>query len=110
MKKAARKAATTEARAYHYDVIVSPVITEKSTMDSEQNKVMFNVRMYANKADIKSAVEALFNVKVVSVNTLVRLGKTKRFRGTVGKHSDTKKAIIRLAEGQSIDMSAGVNG
>jgi large subunit ribosomal protein L23 len=109
MKKA-KKTAATEARAYHYDVIVSPVITEKSTAASEQNKVMFNVRLDAKKADIKQAVEALFNVKVMSVNTLVRLGKTKRFRGTVGKHSDTKKAIIRLAEGQSIDMSAGVKG
>jgi large subunit ribosomal protein L23 len=106
--KRAKKAATTEARGYHYDVIVSPVITEKSTRISEQNKVMFNVRLDSNKQDIKSAVEALFNVKVTGVNTLVRLGKTKRFRNTKGKHSDTKKAIITLAEGQSIDMQSGV--
>jgi large subunit ribosomal protein L23 len=108
MKKAAKKAATTQARAYHYDVIVSPVVTEKSTAASEQNKVLFNVHLDASKADIKSAVEALFNVKVKKVNTLVRLGKTKRFRNTIGKHSDTKKAIITLAEGQQIDISAGV--
>ncbi len=69
---------------------------------------MFNVRLEATKADIKSAVEALFNVKVAKVNTLVRLGKTKLFRGTKGKHSDSKKAIITLAEGQSIDLSSGV--
>lgn len=102
------KKATVEARAFHYDVIVSPVITEKSTMVSEQNKVLFNVRLEATKEDIKSAVEALFNVKVASVNTLRRLGKTKRFRNTVGKLSDTKKAIITLAEGQNIDLSNGV--
>jgi large subunit ribosomal protein L23 len=110
MKKAAKKAPVTEARGYHYDIIVSPVITEKSTAASEHNKVMFNVRLDANKKDIKDAVEALFKVKVASVNTLVRLGKTKRFRNTMGKHQDTKKAIVRLAEGQSIDMSAGVKG
>lgn len=106
-KKQAKKTAT-EARAYHYDVIVSPVITEKSTAASEQNKVLFNVRLDATKADIKSAVEALFNVKVAKVNTLRRLGKVKRFRNTVGKLSDTKKAIITLAEGQNIDLSSGV--
>ena len=107
MKKA-KKVAAVEARAYHYDVILSPVITEKSTMQSEQNKVLFNVRLESTKADIKSAVEALFNVKVEKVNTLRRLGKTKRFRNTVGKLSDTKKAIITLAEGQNIDLSSGV--
>jgi large subunit ribosomal protein L23 len=107
MKKA-KKSETVVARAYHYDVIVSPVITEKSTAASEQNKVLFNVRLEATKDDIKSAVEALFNVKVAKVNTLRRLGKTKRFRNTVGKLSDTKRAIITLAEGQSVDLSAGV--
>ena len=106
MKKA--KKTSTEARAFHYDVIVSPVVTEKSTMLSEQNKVLFNVRLEATKADIKSAVEALFNVKVAKVNTLRRLGKIKRFRNTTGKLSDTKKAIITLAEGQNIDLSTGV--
>ncbi|MBY0408004.1 MAG: 50S ribosomal protein L23 [Rickettsiales bacterium] len=106
MKKKAVK--TTEARAYHYDVILSPVITEKSTMLSEQNKVLFNVRLESTKEDIKSAVEALFNVKVAKVNTLRRLGKIKRFRNTTGKLTDTKKAIITLVEGQNIDLSSGV--
>src|SRR4051812_43170201 len=106
-----KKAKKTEAlapRAYHYDVIVSPVVTEKSTAASEHNKVLFNVHLDATKADIKSAIEALFSVKVSKVNTLRRLGKTKRFRNTVGKLSDTKKAIITLAEGQSIDIGSGV--
>ncbi len=111
MKKLFKKkpaASTVQARAYHYDVILAPVVTEKSTAASEQNKVVFNVKLEATKEDIKSSVEALFNVKVKSVNTLRRLGKTKRFRNTLGKQSDTKKAIITLAEGQSIDLSAGV--
>ena len=108
MKKKVAKKTSTTARAFHYDVIVSPVITEKSTAASEQNKVMFNVRLDADKESIKSAVEALFNVKVTKVNTLRRLGKTKRFRNTLGKLSDTKKAIITLAEGQQIDLSSGV--
>ena len=95
-------------RAYHYDVLVSPVVTEKSTMASEHNKVMFNVRLDAGKQDIKSAVEALFGVKVKNVNTLVRLGKKKRFRGTLGKQNDTKKAMITLAEGQTINLEGGV--
>ena len=107
MKKA-KKAVKTEARSYHYDTIVSPVITEKSTAVSEFNKVMFNVRLESTKADIKSAVEALFNVKVDSVNTLRRLGKTKLFRGVKGKQNDTKKAIVTLAAGQSINLEGGV--
>jgi len=102
------KDAVTQARAYHYDVVVSPVVTEKSTAQSEQNKVVFNVHLDATKEDIKSAVEALFNVKVASVNTLRRMGKVKRFRNTVGKLQDTKKAIITLVEGQQIDISTGV--
>ena len=92
----------------HYDVILSPVITEKSTAASEQDKVIFNVSLESTKADIKSAVEALFNVKVEKVNTLRRLGKTKRFRGVLGKRSDVKKAIVTLAEGQSIDITTGL--
>ena len=104
----AKKQASAAARAFHYDVIVSPVITEKSTRISEQNKVMFNVRLDAGKKDIKDAVEALFSVKVKSVNTLVRMGKQKRFRNTMGKLSDTKKAIITLAEGQNINLEGGV--
>lgn len=103
------KVAASEVRAYHYDVIKSPVITEKSTAVSEQNKVVFNVCLNSTKEDIKAAVEALFKVKVKSVNTLRRLGKTKRFRNTLGKQADTKKAIITLAEGQSINLEGGVN-
>jgi large subunit ribosomal protein L23 len=92
----------------HYDVIVSPAITEKSTMASEQNQVIFNVARKASKPEIKAAVEALFNVKVTAVNTLVRKGKLKRFRGTVGRQSDVKKAVVTLAEGQSIDVATGL--
>lgn len=108
MSKAKKKEVKAEARGFHYDVIVSPVITEKSTAASEQNKVVFNVRLESTKADIKSAVEALFNVKVTNVNTLRRLGKTKLFRGVKGKQNDTKKAIITLAEGQSLNLEGGL--
>ena len=92
----------------HYDVIVSPAITEKSTMASEQNQVVFNVARKATKPEIKAAVETLFGVKVTAVNTLVRKGKTKRFRGTVGQQSDFKRAIVTLADGQSIDVATGL--
>jgi large subunit ribosomal protein L23 len=92
----------------HYDVIVSPVITEKSTMASEANQVVFNVARTATKPAIKAAVEALFGVKVTSVNTLVRKGKLKRFRGMLGRQSDVKKAVVTLAEGQSIDVTTGL--
>jgi large subunit ribosomal protein L23 len=92
----------------HYDVIVSPVITEKSTAASEQNQVIFNVARKATKPQIKAAVEALFSVKVTGVNTLMRKGKVKRFRGTVGRQSDVKKAIVTLADGQSIDVATGL--
>ena len=92
----------------HYDVIVSPVITEKSTMASEQNQVMFNVAGSATKPEIKSAVEALFSVKVKSVNTLVRKGKVKRFRGIKGKQNDVKKAIVTLVDGETIDVTTGL--
>ena len=92
----------------HYDVIVSPAITEKSTMASENNQVVFNVARKASKPEIKAAVEALFNVKVDSVNTLIRKGKVKRFRGTIGRQSDVKKAIVTLAEGHSIDIATGL--
>ena len=88
----------------NYDVIVSPAITEKSTLASEQNQVVFNVARDASKPEIKKAVEALFGVKVVSVNTQLRKGKVKRFRGHLGKQSDVKKAFVTLAEGQSIDV------
>jgi len=92
----------------HYDTIVSPVITEKSTYASEQNKVVFNVAPTATKPEIKAAVEKLFGVKVTAVNTLVRKGKQKRFRGRLGQQSDVKKAVVTLAEGQSIDVTTGL--
>ena len=92
----------------HYDVIVSPVITEKATFSSEHNQVIFNVARDASKPEIKAAVEALFGVKVKAVNTLVRKGKVKRFRGTLGQKSDVKKAVVTLAEGQSIDIATGL--
>ena len=91
-----------------YDVILSPVITEKATALSEHNKVVFKVAPGATKPQIKEAVEKLFDVKVKSVNTLVRKGKVKRFKGTVGKQSDVKKAIVTLAEGHSIDVTTGL--
>ena len=92
----------------HYDVIVSPAITEKSTLVSDNNQVVFNVAKTATKPEIKAAVEALFGVKVAAVNTLLRKGKTKRFKGLVGKQKDVKKAVVTLAEGQSIDVSTGL--
>jgi large subunit ribosomal protein L23 len=91
-----------------YDVIVSPVITEKSTMLSEANQVVFNVPRTATKVEIKSAVEALFKVKVKAVNTIVRKGKLKTFRGRRALQGDTKKAIVTLVEGDSIDLTTGL--
>ncbi len=91
-----------------FDVILSPVITEKATALSEHNKVVFKVARTATKPQIKLAVEKLFDVKVVSVNTLVRKGKVKRFRGTLGQQSDVKKAIVTLAEGHAIDVTTGL--
>ena len=92
----------------HYDIIRSPVITEKSTLLSEHNQVMFNVAKKATKPEIKAAVEALFEVKVTAVNTLNRKGKIKRFRGVPGRQSDVKKAIVTLEDGQSIDVTTGL--
>ncbi len=92
----------------HYGVIRSPVITEKSTAASEHNKVIFNVARNATKGDIKAAVEALFKVNVTAVNTLIRKGKNRRFRGVIGRTSDVKRAIVTLAEGQSIDVTTGL--
>ena len=91
----------------HYDVIRNPVVTEKSTMASEHGQVVFDVAMDATKPEIKAAVEALFSVKVKAINTLVRKGKVKRFRGKVGVRNDVKKAIVTLVDGQSIDISTG---
>ena len=92
------------ADARHYDVIVSPVITEKATMQSEHNQVVFKVKKTATKPEIKAAVERLFDVKVEAVNTLVTKGKTRVFKGVRGQRSDVKKAIVTLAEGQKIDV------
>lgn len=91
-----------------YDVIVAPVVTEKSTRLAEHGQVVFKVRKDAAKPDIKAAVEALFGVKVTAVNTLVQKGKMKRFKGRVGYRSDVKKAIVTLAEGQNIDVTTGI--
>jgi large subunit ribosomal protein L23 len=92
----------------HYDVIISPVITEKATLGSERNQVMFKVARHATKPQIKEAVEKLFDVKVKSVNTLVRKGKVKAFRGSVGTQSPTKRAIVTLEEGHTIDVTTGL--
>ncbi len=91
-----------------FDVVLAPVVTEKSTMAVEQNKMTFKVRADAGKALIKHAVETIFDVNVVAVNTIKTKGKTKRFRGIQGKRSDVKKAIITLKEGDHIDLSAKV--
>jgi large subunit ribosomal protein L23 len=91
-----------------YDVILSPVITEKATAISEFNQVVFKVRRDATKPQIKAAVEELFKVKVLSVNTLTRKGKKKNFRGVKGKQQDVKKAIVRLAEGDRIDVTTRI--
>ena len=91
-----------------YDVILRPVVTEKSTMASEQNKVLFYVTQDATKPEIKKAVESLFRVKVEKVNTIRLPGKTRIFRGRVGQRSGRKKAVVTLAQGQQIDLTAGV--
>jgi large subunit ribosomal protein L23 len=92
----------------HYDRILAPVITEKATLLSEQNKVVFRVPLDATKQDVKEAVEALFKVKVQAVNTLRQKGKTKNYRGREGRRSDRKKAIVTLAEGHAIDVTTGL--
>jgi large subunit ribosomal protein L23 len=92
----------------HYDVVVAPLITEKSTLLSENNAVVFKVANDATKPEIKAAIEALFGVTVKAVNTLVQKGKTKRWKGKPYKRSDFKKAIVTLAEGQSIDVTTGI--
>ena len=92
----------------HYDVIIAPVITEKATLASEQSQVMFKVAKGATKPQIKEAVEKLFDVKVKSVNTHIRKGKVKAFKGTVGEQSPTKRAIVTLEAGHSIDVTTGL--
>lgn len=91
-----------------YDIIRGPVITEKATLVSEHNQVVFRVALEATKPQIKQAVETLFGVEVRAVNTLRVKGKTKRFRGRIGRRGDIKKAIVTLAEGQSIDVTTGL--
>jgi len=92
----------------HYDVIRKPIITEKATMASEANAVVFEVAMSANKPMIKEAVEGLFGVKVKAVNTTITKGKVKRFKGMLGKRKDVKKAYVTLEEGNTIDVSTGL--
>jgi large subunit ribosomal protein L23 len=92
----------------HYDIIVAPVVTEKATLASEHNKVLFKVAAKATKPQIKEAVEKLFDVKVKSVNTHVRKGKVKAFKGTVGEQSEVKRAIVTLEEGHRIDVTTGL--
>jgi large subunit ribosomal protein L23 len=94
--------------AAKYDVILGPVITEKATLASEHNQVIFRVPMTATKPVIKAAVEDLFKVKVKAVNTIRSKGKVKRFRGQMGRRSDTKKAIVTLVDGESIDVTTGL--
>jgi large subunit ribosomal protein L23 len=103
---AKNKAASVDTR--HYDVVLSPVITEKSTLLSEHNAVVFRVAGDATKPAIKAAVEALFDVQVTKVNTLVVKGKTKRWKGKPYTRSDFKKAVVTLAAGQSIDVTSGI--
>ena len=105
MKKSEK---TNNVTAAMYDTSLRPVITEKSMTSSESGKVVFTVPVNASKDDIKAAVEAIFNVKVKKVNTVKQAGKVKRFRGYEGVRSDYKKAVITLAEGQNIDVTAGI--
>ncbi|WP_116091435.1 50S ribosomal protein L23 [Sphingomonas crusticola] len=104
----AKKPAKTTVDNRHYDVVLAPHITEKSTMLSEHNAVVFKVAGDATKPEIKAAVEALFSVTVTGVNTIVTKGKTKRWKGEPYKRSDSKKAIVTLAEGQQIDITTGI--
>jgi len=105
-RKKTAEAAAVSARSY--EVVRRPVITEKGTLGSEHNQVTFRVAMDATKPEIKKAVESLFKVKVKAVNTLRVKGKVKRFRGQLGRRAHYKKAIVTLAEGQSIDVTTGV--
>jgi large subunit ribosomal protein L23 len=107
-KKAAKAPATGPIDPALYDFVRAPLITEKATMASEHNQVMFRVPVKATKPEIKRAIETLFKVNVTAVNTLISKGKLKRFRGHLGRRSDVKKAIVTLAEGQSIDVTTGL--
>ncbi len=107
-KKAVTKTASASIDPRSYDIILSPVITEKATLASEQNQVVFKVLSTATKPQIQDAVQKLFNVQVVGVNTLNIKGKQKFFKGRLGRRSDIKKAVVTLAEGQSIDVTTGL--
>jgi|TARA_B110000263_G_scaffold62844_1_gene54079 large subunit ribosomal protein L23 len=96
------------SKSEYYDVIRKPIVTEKATMASETGAVVFEVAMASNKPMIKEAVEALFNVKVKAVNTTITKGKTKRFKGTLGRRKNTKKAYVMLEDGNTIDVSTGL--
>jgi large subunit ribosomal protein L23 len=106
---AVRRKATNLSREAMYTILRSPVITEKATMLTERNQVVFRVAIEATKPQIKVAIETLFGVKVTGVNTLIQKGKSKRFKGRPGVRSDVKKAYVQLAEGQSIDLTTGLS-
>ncbi|KCZ59010.1 MULTISPECIES: 50S ribosomal protein L23 [Hyphomonas] len=97
-----------DPKQHHYDIIRKPIITEKSTLVAEENKIVFEVAITADKKSIKEAIEALFKVDVTAVNTVLQKGKTKRFKGHLGRRNDIKKAYVTLAEGQSVDISTGL--
>mgnify|MGYP001796384758 FL=1 len=97
-----------DIKPHNYDTLLAPIITEKSTLVAEENKIIFRVPLTATKPDIKEAVQTLFKVEVTKVNTILVKGKTKRFRGQLGRRSDFKKAIVTLAEGQSVDITTGL--
>jgi len=97
-----------DIKPHNYDTLLSPIITEKSSLVAEENKVIFRVSMEATKPAIKEAVERLFKVDVTKVNTIVVKGKTKRFRGHLGRRSDYKKAVVTLKDGQSVDITTGL--
>jgi large subunit ribosomal protein L23 len=97
-----------DIKPHNYDTLLSPIITEKSTLVAEENKIIFRVPLTATKPDIKEAVENLFKVDVTKVNTILVKGKTKRFRGKPGRRSDFKKAIVTLKDGQSVDITTGL--
>jgi large subunit ribosomal protein L23 len=108
MSEAQKKAKPAISREKMYQTILAPVVTEKATLLTEKGQVTFRVPLEATKPEIKAAVEGLFGVSVLAVNTVVTKGKAKRFRGRPGRRSDTKKAMVRLAEGQSIDLTTGL--
>ena len=97
-----------DIKPHNYDILLSPIITQKSTLVAEENKIIFRVPLTATKPDIKEAVENLFKVDVTKVNTILVKGKTKRFRGKPGRRSDFKKAIVTLKDGQSVDITTGL--